>query len=85
MLQTDGLSFFDEHGECPTCGRCRCCGQDQLSFPGLSTFTTSVGLSEELDPLDKLIKLIDAVRCDSSYPVDQKTLEDIINGQAETE
>ena len=81
--------FGLEHGACPTCGRCRCCGQYTLTFPDLNFPTTTVVIPdnmgmESLNPIDKLMNLIGAVRCDSSFPIDRKTVGDIINEQTET-
>lgn len=80
--------FGFDHGACPTCGRCRCCGQSTFVFPDLNITATSVAIQEQvdiesLDSIDKLMNLIGAVRCDSSYPIDRKTVEDIINEQAD--
>lgn len=83
--------FQLEHGTCPTCGRCRCCGQNQFSPTGWDINTTQLDLSsqtlnvEEESPVDKLMRLISSVRGDSSFPLDKNIVEDIINGQTETE
>jgi len=81
-------SFTLEHGACPTCGHCRCCGQYSYTFPGLNITTTSVAIPDKMDieslqPIEKLMNLIGAVRCNSSFPVDIKTVEDIINEQTD--
>lgn len=90
----DGINtcFSVEHGTCPTCGRCRCCGQYAFTFPDLNVTTVVVPshedvvrniMSEGLDTIDKLLQLIGNVRGDSSFPIDRKTVEDIINEQTD--
>lgn len=81
--------FGFEHGECPTCGRCRCCGQYGLTFPGVVNTTISIepattGDIDDPNSIDRLMRLISSVRCDSSFPIDRKTVGDIINEQTET-
>lgn len=80
--------FGLDHGACPTCGRCRCCGQSILTFPGVVNTTVMVEPTtvdiDDPNSIDRLMDLIGAVRCDSSYPLDRKTVEDIINEQVET-
>jgi len=78
--------FTLEHGACPTCGRCRCCGQYTFTFPDLNISTTVVDCGadgaiefNQLDAVDKFMELIKGVRCNSSYPIDRKIVEDIIN------
>lgn len=77
--------FGFDHGACPTCGRCRCCGQYILSFPDITNTTVviepNIVNTDDLNSIDRLMQLIGNVRCDSSFPIDRKTVEDIINDQ----
>lgn len=84
--------FGLEHGACPTCGRCRCCGEYSLTFPHINATTVVISshedvvrniMSEGLDTIDKLLQLIGNVRGDSSFPIGRKTIEDIINEQTD--
>ena len=72
-----------EHGACPTCGYCRCCGQHTLTFPDVINTTISIEPTspdtDDPNSIDRLMQLIGNVRCDSSFPIDRKTVEDIIN------
>ncbi len=79
-------SFNLEHGICPTCGRCRCCGQHTFTFPDLNVTTTVIEPTtggtvefDQLNKINKLMELIKGVRCNSSFPIDRKTVEGIIN------
>ncbi len=87
-MNTLNQGFILDHGACPICGRCRCCGQDAYTFPDLNITATSVVIPDKmdiegLDPIDKLMRLIGSVRCDSSYPLDRKTVEDLFNEQTD--
>jgi len=81
------FQFNQDHGPCPTCGRCRCCGNQGFCFSygfNQDPPTTISGESpdEEViadDYITKIMQVIAAVRCDSSYPVTEEQIREILD------
>jgi len=67
--------YSSDHGQCPTCGRCRCCGSYGFSFrfPTWQDITSNP-IDYNNDIVNGINSLIDRARVDSSLQITEKDI-----------